>query len=217
MTFGAGESLLKVFLETRHAIAPFGRSPPPPGGVCLPLWNQLHTAFGGLLACNDMAVEERHQIMQWYDAFCAFQKKHRTKPKGEIEGAPINGLVSAYFGLAYNLYLLQHNAELQAYLIRRLKQKDCFYAAYYETYVAAWFILAGFKLKIENEEDSTQTHAEFIATKEGRNYSVEAKTRTPRKPHFDVANQLYKALIIEAKHPRIVFIDMNVGADIDPE
>lgn len=162
-------------------------------------------------------LEERHQIMQWYDALCAFQKKHRTKPEGEIEGAPLTGLITAYYGLAYNLYLLQHNAELQAYLICRLKQKDSFYAAYYETYVAAWFILAGFKLKIENEEDSTRTHAEFIATKDGQSYSVEAKTREPGKSHFDVGNQLYKALKIEAKHPRIVFIDMNVGPDIDQD
>lgn len=162
-------------------------------------------------------LEDRHQIVQWYDAYCAYQKKHLKKPEGEIQGCPMNGLTGAYLGLAYNLYLLDHNAELQAYLIRRLKQKDSFYAAYYETYVAAWFILAGFELKIENEQDSTRTHAEFIATIDGRSYSVEAKTRLPGKENLDVGNQLYKALRIEANYPRIVFIDMNVGADVDQE
>lgn len=161
--------------------------------------------------------EERHQIIRWYVAFCTFQAENQTKPIGEIQSAPMNGLTSAYFGLAYNLYLLQHNAELQAHLISRLKKADQFYPAYYETYVAAWFALAGFDLKIENEKDSTRTHTEFIATKDARSYSVEAKARQAEKENFDVGNQLWKALRKEATNPRMVFIDLNVGPDIDAE
>lgn len=160
-------------------------------------------------------LEDRHQILKWYDAICALQRSTMRKPKGEIQDMPINGLVAAYYGLAYNLYLLQHNAELQEYLIRRLKQHDSFYGAYYETYVAAWFILAGFELRLEDEQDSTRTHPEFIATRVGQSYSVEAKTRQPGKEHFDVGNQLYEGLSIEAHHPRVIFIDMNVSADAD--
>jgi hypothetical protein len=160
-------------------------------------------------------LEERHQILQWYDAICALQKETMKKPKGEIQDMPMNGLVAAYYSLAYNLYLLQHNAELQKYLIRRLKQHDSFYAAYYETYVAAWFILAGFVLRLEDEQDSTRTHPEFVATRDGKSYSVEAKTRQPGKGHFDVGNQLYDGLCIEAHHPRVIFIDMNVGENAD--
>jgi len=161
--------------------------------------------------------EARHQILKWYDGICALQRSTMTKPKGEIQDMQINGLVAAYYGLAYNLYLLQHNVELQAYLIRRLKHSESFYAAYYETYVAAWFILAGFELRLEDEKDPTRTHPEFIASRDGQSYSVEAKTRQPEKKHFDVGNQLYKGLCIEAHHPRVIFIDMNVGADLDFE
>ena len=160
-------------------------------------------------------LEDRHQILQWYDAICALQRANMKKPKGEIQDIPMNGLIAAYYGLAYNLYLLQHNAELQNYLIRRLKQFESFYAAYYETYVAAWFILAGFVLRLEDEQDSTRTHPEFIATRDGKSYSVEAKTRQPGKEHFDVGNQLYAGLCIEAHHPRVIFIDMNARADVD--
>lgn len=162
-------------------------------------------------------LEERHQILKWYAAFCALQKDSMKKPAGEIQAMPLNGLVAAYYGLAYNLYLLQHNAELQDYLIRRLKMPDSFYAAYYETFVAAWFILAGFELRMENEQDGSRTHPEFIATRDGRSYSVEAKTREPNKSHFDVGNQLYAALRIESQFPRVIFIDMNVGFDADFE
>ena len=160
-------------------------------------------------------LQDRHQILQWYNEICAYQKANIKKPKGEIQSTPIIGLLAAYYGLAYNLYLLKHNAELQRYLIQRLKQHESFYAAYYETYVAAWFILAGFVLRLEDERDSTRTHPEFVAMRDGKSYSVEAKTRQPGKNHFDIGNQLYTGLCIETRYPRVVFIDMNVGTDID--
>ena len=162
-------------------------------------------------------LRERHQILQWYEAVCAYQKKYASQPKGEIQSSPKTGLMLAYYGLAYNLYLLQHNAELQAFLIRRLKRSDHFYAAYYETFVAAWFIVAGFELALENEQDTSTTHVEFIATRAGRSYSVEAKARLANKNNYAVSNQLYKALRKKSKHRRFVFIDANVGGEIDPE
>lgn len=181
------------------------------------LGGYIRTALGPEWGNSEIAkpLKDRHQILKWYDAICAFQRSTMRKPEGEIQDTPINGLVAAYYGLAYNLYLLQHNAELQEYLIRRLKQSESFYAAYYETYVAAWFILAGFELCLEDEQDSTRTHPEFIASRDGQSYSVEAKTRQPGKEHFDVGNQLYTGLCIEANHPRVIFIDMNVGTDVD--
>lgn len=158
-------------------------------------------------------LDERHQILQWYNGICLLQQEHMRNPKGELQEFPANGLTACYYGLAYNLYLLQHNAELQNYLVNRLKNSDSFYAAYYETYVSAWFILAGFELRIENEADSTRTHPEFIATRDGETYSVEAKSRQEGKDHFQIGNQIYKALCKESQHPRVVFIDMNVGVN----
>lgn len=155
-------------------------------------------------------LDERHQVLKWYDALCAYQNKHREKPAGEIETAPATGLIRSYYGLAYNLYLLEHNVELRDYLVKRLKTKDQFFGAYYETCVAAWFILAGFQLTLENEEDARRKHVEFVATKDGKSYTVEAKFRQPGKENLDVGNQLHKALKKPANHPRIVFIEMNI-------
>ena len=160
---------------------------------------------------------ERHTIMQWYDGICALQKKTMGEEPTGVHTIQTNGLISAYFGLAYNLYLLQHNVELQQHLVSRLKRSESFYAAYYETYVAAWFVLAGFSLRLEDERDSSRTHPEFIASRDGKSYSVEAKARQSGKTHFDIGNQLYKALSIESQFPRVVFIDTNLGADIDPK
>ena len=138
---------------------------------------------------------ERHPIIQWYDMVCKHQQQY-IKNSGEIYSAPMTGAVSAYMGLSYNLYLLSHNAEIQSRLISRLKDKKQFQSAYYETYVAAAFIKAGFELEFENEDDSSTSHCEFTATckKSGNKYSIEAKSREPGKPHARIGNQLHEAL-----------------------
>lgn len=161
-------------------------------------------------------LSQRHVIVRWYQDLCRYQQKHASKSAGEIQTGPYTGLVHAYYGLAYNLYLLQHNAELQECLVKRLKNTDMFDSAYYETFVSAWFILAGFDIRIEDEQDPSRTHPEFIATRCGRSYAVEAKSRRPNKETLDVGNQLYAALRKQTDLPRFVFVNMNVARDIDP-
>jgi hypothetical protein len=160
-------------------------------------------------------LEERNPILQWYDSLCKLQKKHAVT-QGQIYETPMTGVVWAYTSLAYNLYLLQHNAEVQQFLIKRLKQKNSFYAAYYETFVAAWFILSGFELTLENEQDPTTSHCEFSAkSPKGEMFSIEAKSRAPMKPHFSIGNQLYKALKKKADYKRIIFIDLNISSSTE--
>lgn len=124
-------------------------------------------------------LEERHPIMQWYHEVATLQQEYATR-SGEKFSTPKTGAVAAYINLAYNLYLLGHNATVQRHLLERLKHSDSFHSAYYETYVAAWFILAGFELELENEKDTTVSHCEFTATSPaGMKFSVEAKARQP--------------------------------------
>lgn len=156
-------------------------------------------------------LEQRHPILQWYDAVCHYQQKTIIEP-GKVHSAPMTGATAAYFGLAYNLYLVAHNVELQSRLIQRLKNPDQFRGAYYEIFVAALFILAGFELSFEDEANPNSTHCEFTAKSKvtDKSYSVEAKSRAPNKEHLDVGNQLYAALCKDANHTRIVLIDVNV-------
>jgi hypothetical protein len=66
-------------------------------------------------ACGNSEIakpfEQRHPLMKWYDAYCRYQQLTITKP-GEVHSAPITGIVACYLGLAYSLYLLDHNVEL---------------------------------------------------------------------------------------------------------
>ena len=47
----------------------------------------------------------------WYEEYCHFQRQHFVP--GEIKPAPVTGVVNCYLGLAYSLYLIKHNVELQ--------------------------------------------------------------------------------------------------------
>lgn len=180
------------------------------------LGDYIKTTLGSEWGNAEIAkpLNERHPILQWYEAVCHYQQQTIQEP-GKVHTAPMIGATAAYFGLAYNLYLLAHNVELQEKLIARLKNLDQFHGAYYETLVAAWFILAGFELTLEDESDPTDSHCEFTASSKtsGNSYSVEAKSRGPNKDHLDVGNQLVKALRKTAPHQRIVMIDVNVPHD----
>lgn len=157
---------------------------------------------------------KRHIILQW-DYSIGKYLKGAIKNSGEVYGTNMTGAASAYMGLSYNLYLLAHNAELRDKFVERLKSPDQFRGAYYETFVSACFILAGFELSLEDESDITKKHCEFTATSKasGKKYSVEAKSRAPGKAHVDIGQQLSAALRKVANYPRVVFIDVNLPDD----
>jgi hypothetical protein len=175
-------------------------------------------------------LPERHPLMQWYDAYCRYQQKIIKAP-GEIHSAPATGIVACYLGLAYSLYLLDHNAELQARLIGRLKNPGNFQGAYYELIVANTLIRAGFTLTLEDETDATSKHCEFAAVspKTGKKYWVEAKMRSvagmlgktsmdggpDRDPISQLIPHLNAALRKPAEDERLIFIDLNAEPALD--
>lgn len=177
------------------------------------LLEYIRLLFGKEWGQSELAklADDRHPIIKWYESTHKYMQGHQRND-GSINTAPMTGAMSAYIYLSYNLYLLAHNVEIQDRLIKRLKDAAQFRGALYETYVAAEFIKAGFNLEIENEEDSRTTHCEFTAVlkKTGRKYSIEAKARQPHKESTGIGNQLYNALVKDAKHERVIFIDINI-------
>lgn len=170
-------------------------------------------------------LEKRHPIMIWYYYVCLLQKETITEP-GKVAVAPMTGAAGAWFRLAYDLYSLEHNVELQQKMLSRLKNPEMFLGAQYETFVAGSLIRAGFTIEFENEDDRSSTHVEFTATcaKSGRKYSVEAKQRnvSGENERFRLGKLLQKALRKTAKHPRVVFIGIgyldiqDVGSGVMP-
>jgi hypothetical protein len=128
------------------------------------------------------------------------------------------GAMSAYLTLAYDLYSIAHNNELQSKLVARLKNIDQFWGARYEIFAAATLIRAGFEVEFEDEDDRSSTHCEFTATsrKSGRKFSVEAKHRAGT--NFRFGRQLNRALKKAAQFERLVFMDVNMpGNNVDDE
>lgn len=167
---------------------------------------------------------DRHPIAQWYYQLCLNQQKVVKEP-GELHVAIATAPVMAYMSLGYDLYTLEHHALLQDRLVGRLKHKDQFQGARYETYVTAAFIRAGFNVVLEDETDTENSHCEFVATHKelGTIYSIEAKSRHrpgrlgrtgEPQPHVeikaDVSRLLGRALKKRADHERIIFLDVNV-------
>ena len=121
-------------------------------------------------------LAERHPIMQWYDAYTRYQ--HETiKEKGVVTSAKITGVVACYLGLAYSLYLIAHNVELQARLVKRLLNREQFQGAYYELIVANTLIRAGFTLELEDETDGESKHCEFSAVSQTTEKSTGLRRR----------------------------------------
>jgi SEC-C motif len=157
-------------------------------------------------------AEERHPIIKWYQAVCAHQRTFMTE-SGKVQDGPMTGAAAAYLRLAYDLYTLEHNAELQRRLLARLRNPNGFPGARYEVYVAAIFIRAGFDLAFENEEDGATTHCEFTATyrRTGKRFSVEAKRREGRR--LRIGHLFNDAQSKRANHTRVIFIDVNTRDD----
>ncbi len=173
-------------------------------------------------------LQDRHPLMQWYDAYCRYQRAFITKP-GEVSSAPMVGLTVCYLGLAYNLYLLHHNVELQERLVRRLRDARSFQGAYYELIVANTLIRAGFTLTLEDETNGASKHCEFAAVSKrtGKKYWVEAKMRAvigffgktaadgsnDPNPLSRLVPHLNDALSKPAADERLIFIDLNTDSD----
>jgi hypothetical protein len=103
------------------------------------------------------SLDQRHPILVWHH-LRAEQLNRGPKEPGKVHSVPMTGASAAYLRLAYDLYALDHNAELQEKLINRLRNKDNFPGARYEVFVAATIIRAGFELEFENEDDGSTSH-----------------------------------------------------------
>jgi hypothetical protein len=161
------------------------------------------------LAKNEL---NRHPLMKW--VFVAVEEKKRTEERiGGVTHGPMTGSAAAMFNLAYDLYALEHNVEVQGKLLKRLRNEENFFGARYEASVAATLIRAGFAIEFEDEDDRSTTHCEFTATftATGKQFSVEAKRRHGKR--YSLNKFLVNALSKAARFSRVVFIDANMADD----
>ncbi len=170
---------------------------------------------------------KRHPIERWWNLM-------RELQAGKVEGfevrqegkrlytAALPGDAKALLCLAYDSYTLGHAFALPSALLARLRHKDQFQGARYETAIAAVFVRAGFE--IEWITDTSRKLPEFIARREKIEIAVEAKSRhrsgilgRPGQPpdigslDIDVKNLLERALEKKTdRRPYVVCLDLNL-------
>lgn len=98
---------------------------------------------------QDKPVSDRHPIVRWHDRFIA-DTKPIYEEVGEIVAGPMTGSQRAFMNLAYNIYLIAHNASpseagaLVTKFISLLKnnrnRSGNFIGRLFETYAAAAFL-----------------------------------------------------------------------------
>jgi hypothetical protein len=185
---------------------------------------KLGTEWGNAELAKPLA--ERHTVLKWYEEVARQQLDYVAFP-GEITATPATGAVICYLGLAYNLYLLDHNVELQERYLARVRDPKNFQGAYYELIVASVLIRAGFTLVLEDEADINSKHCEFSAVSKttGKKYWVEAKMRaveglfgktaqdgvkaTERDATGNMTAHIKAALLKPAEDERLIFVDLN--------
>lgn len=173
-------------------------------------------------------VEQRHPILRWY-AQASEQAKNLQVAKGTVISGPMTGAMRAFMNLAYNNYLVAHHGDGQAMAdiyLRRLRsaRTDDFTGALFETYAAAAFLKAGFKLSYEETARRSTSCVEFVATwpATSEKFSVEVKARvrgagattaiddSDDAKRLRVGAKLVKALTKAADHTRVVMIEVNI-------
>ena len=186
--------------------------------------NHLHGLLGKEWgeAQIKLPLDEQHPVVQWRTINALAQYEMSPDEHG-LYGSDI-GATNAWFRLAYDLYLVEHNAELQRKLLRRLRNPAMFQGARFEAAVAAMMLASGYDLRY-SEEKGPGKHPEFYATdrKTGVVLAVEAKSRHRQgilgfggkveaiEPEsFDIDTLIRDAVAKDTREPLLIFIEINV-------
>lgn len=168
--------------------------------------------------------EDRHPAIQWLHA----QAKHHNTTIAREDATPEDfqfGIGAAWVRLAYDIYTIRDNSDLQEVMIRRLRNVGTFQAVRHELWVAALFVAAGFEINYEDESDNSRRHPEFIAVEKGTGakVAVEAKSRRRQgvkgfkggRPFAEAVKVDARGLVMDAYKkagdvPLYVFVDVNL-------
>ena len=165
-------------------------------------------------------VIARHPIAQWQTHAEELMKSETRDERGRYS-IPVDGIVSAFMSVAYDLYVVRDNVRFQEVILERLKRRDAFSGIRYELLVAATFVRAGFS--IEPEDDALKTsHPEFVATHKATGFvvAVEAKARNRRQNDLNPTTAEVYDLIDKAAgqghedKPFALFVDVAMPPEV---
>jgi len=169
-----------------------------------------------------LPVDQQHPVVQWHTYIALGNQGLEPDHQGRY-GSSL-GAANAWFRLAYDLYLIEHNVQLHKRLIRRLREPSGFQGARFEAAVAAMMLASGYDLRFADEKGPGK-HPEFYGTHKqtGQVLAIEAKSKHRSgilgfKPGSPLGHQislkidrlLYDAVNKDTETPLLVFIEVNV-------
>ena len=169
-----------------------------------------------------------HPIISFYRDAMAWQDRHADPVTNRVTGRP-SGPVSAWFLLAYDVWVLQHN-QLLVPLLDRLRDPDQFQGARYELTVFAIFVRAGFKIDANDTTDGNGRHVEFTASHMGLGERVAVEAKSKHRPGIlgfasaghsraeqktNISGLLRTALAQARRMPYVICVETNLAPSLD--
>ena len=164
--------------------------------------------------------EQHHPL---YVMRCEAAEYINAQPRLPNGAITPSGTVLACNNFYYDLFTVDDNGHLDDELLARLRIRDQFQGAMHEVFVQATCLRAGFSIVMENEQDPSRRHAEFVAVHKatGQHLLVEAKSRHragvlgqpgAEQPHAGIGFQrlIHDAIAKDTTNPLAVFVDTNL-------
>ena len=173
-----------------------------------------------------LPFDQQHPIVQWRTIWTTAQQQRKPNEDGLYVAD--NGAATAWFRLAYDLYLLEHNAHLQKRIVQRLREPAQFQGARFEAAVAAIMLAAGYELHFANDKLPGK-HPEFVAVGKADAFRLAVEAKSRHRPgvlgfpgerntsidSFDIYGLLRNALEKDPTKPLLIFIELNSPTFLD--
>lgn len=197
-------------------------------------WQNFHDFLNGYLAAKlgkewgerqvQLPIDQQHPAVQWLTHLALSQQGAQPEPDGWYSTTV--GAGNAWIRLAYDLYLIDHNAELQRKLVRRLRDPVSFQGARFEAAVAAMMLASGYELAFADERGPGK-HPEFYGTHRETGFVLAVEAKSRQRPGImgfqpgvqasppqscGIDRMLLAAVEKDTDKPLLVFIEVNSPA-----
>jgi hypothetical protein len=193
------------------------------------LWRFVPGAFGrAWYQAQCKKVESsKHPMLMWRKKASEYMDRCEKTPDG-IYIPRMTAPMAAYFGFAYDLWVVHDTGRLDRRFLERLKNRDQFQGARHELFAEATCTRGNFEIMRENEADGQARHAEFTATHRltKQKVSVEAKSKHRKgilgHPgareeagdfYMPIGRLLSDAVEKRPPHPLVLFLELNLPYD----
>lgn len=135
-----------------------------------------------------------------------------------------NPVILWFLDFTFNLFIVALNQKLEDRSINRLQNPKLFWSTVHEIFVASLFLRNGFEIRLEDEDDGSSRHPEFVAVHKTTKaeFALEAKlanqgifSETMDFRKWKVPKGFrYKSLLNDAidkntKQPLVIVLDLN--------